>query len=234
MTAISAFIVAGIIALILFNSHLTIVLVFIVGVIAIVYSTHLYHKRTTKAEKDTESLYAFNEQTDLKSNTHEIVLHVLNRSKLFMNDAIGSLSKNNRKTLTSIAQEAKELSNYTNVLKSTIHSVFQKASPESLELGPHYVKIVVYIRKITNTLENTLDTMLTYIDNHHPEISDKQKKELTAITDKIEDFWQDCMAIIEKPTAKAFVALDEKHEKILEAFDTYKSHQFKRVKDGKL
>ncbi len=181
-TALSAFTVAFIIALLL--SKTWIFGIVIMGILAlfVIYRTHIIHKKREQQEED--DLKNFSVKSDVStiySNCSNNVVNVLVSSADSYNDIIDGLIHEKRKKLKNAYKTINKLNEVTKEYKKGVPSVFKELSDDTFELGHHYSEVIDFIREAMHNMNYIVTPCFKHVDNNHKPLSVQQSESLKTL-----------------------------------------------------
>lgn len=182
-TALSAFTVSLIIALILYWSHLLGLVVLIPLAILFVIKTHIFHSKKSKEElKQSEQLKV----TAIDSNSiyercSANVTSLLLAIYKILNRSMDSLIKEKHKKLKEDVKTAKRLSKEAKLLKKEVPVTLQKLTEESFESSHNYVEIIDYMREVMHCVTHIVNPAYDHVDNNHSPLSKFQEESVMEI-----------------------------------------------------
>ena len=176
-TAVMAFVGSAIIATIIyFGGHFAVLgLVGLVGII--IWRTHVYHAKQTKKKTKKEILLeASHDNLAMKSAYY--IDNIITKAENIFDDVMHHIQQAKRKALEQDLVHTEELRDETKTLKMMVHDVFADLPDEALVKGNWYVRVVLYLRKVSYALRDIANDMHTYLSNEHPPLLEIQHKEL--------------------------------------------------------
>ena len=189
-TALCAFTVALIIALLLYWTHLIGLVALIPFAIFLIVKSHIFHHKKSEEESrknehlkitslDGDSIYekCSANITSLLLATHK----VLSRT-------IDSLIKEKHKKLREDVKTAKNLSKEAKALKKEIPITLQKLTEESFESGQNYIEIIDYLREMMHCITHIVNPVHEHVDNNHTPLNKFQEESLIEINNLLQGY----------------------------------------------
>lgn len=229
MTALSAFIAAALIATLVYFSDIMIVWWLVIAVFARMYFTHAYHKKQSAKDEKVSELYNYVD-TNLDAKAEHATYEVMTQASSICSSILKHVGIAYEKWLNQSLEKAKDLHYYTKVLKNTIHETFAYLPKDSIEFGHYYIKVVVYLRKISHSILNIVESSRTYVVNHHPPLTKDQVEELEELDDKVSNFIRDVLSVISSKDHTTLDKIYADHEELLALVDVMKRRQLERIK----
>ena len=231
MTAITAFTVAFIIALIISWGGIIAIAVLILIALYTVIRTHTsFHKKQAKnAAKrlDDDELHADNITTKCSLEVRRMLKSV---SKVF-NEIIVGLTQENRKSLKNVCREVEDLNTDAKQLKNNVHNTLLKLQEEEGETGHYYVQVIDYLREMAHALSFISNPSYDHVDNNHKPLLKIQIDELNEYKNDVTDLFEKIILTIEKNEFSNIPSLIEKQQAILDTIKSGRKSQIKRIKN---
>jgi phosphate/sulfate permease len=235
MTAITAFLLAGVFAAIL---HLTgpigTVILVSLAIFSVVRTQIIFRRR-----EKVNSVSHDQELEAEKLTEHTIVEHCTSRAT----SVLGSVPVIIENTYDALSQfNLRELRKSDSIIKTLNEGIRQErvAFPQKiekfpetfLETGSYYIQVLDYLKEVGNCLTFIAKPSLEHVDNNHQEILEVQKEELKLLSAGIAEYFKEVIS-------QAHDNLPNDNEKIhllehalVEQVDKFKKKQIKRIKSG--
>jgi len=218
-TALIAFTVSGLIALVLHFTAVFGVIGFILLALFIVYRTHIIHKKKT-IEESTLQAMEDTDQYDASSIYKRCEIRVLNFSAQvgqFYERTIRGLIGEHRGKLNKLGKEMKEFSSEIKVQRRLFNrSVGKLNDAGAIEAEIHHMQIFGQMKEIQNYLKETQKLCFEYVDNSHPAFHLDDKKELLQLAALVTTFSNLAKDIVHKRNFTDMSALTGQKEAIEE------------------
>ncbi len=231
-TAITAFTVAFLIALIINWGGLVASLTGLAIALFIIIRSALRHKkRVIKLSKKDE----FDEKLTLSGQN---ILHKCNTSimdvvvsvrKLYFSSLL-NLIREDFKKMKKVKKSVDALNQRTKELKYNLYPTLRKLEEEFVETGPYYVQILDYLREIAHCLDYIADPIYDHLDNNHPPIIRDQVKDLHDLNESVNSFYDHVEALIQKQDYTNLDKLLAEQQRILDLIAKIKKKQIKYIK----
>ncbi len=231
LTAIIAFTVSFIIALLISLGGKTIIFVFIAVAIFMVVRTHILFKRRSE-EKRVEDDEVFTEKDGVekvlaKCNKH-VVNTILSAGKIF-SVSIDSFLNEDRGGLKEGIDLKNELNRKSKKQKSKVLTTLSKIE-DNVDSGQYYVRLVDYQREVAHSLNFTVLPLFEHVDNQHKPFSKSQEKELKTLVVHIDEFMNYMLHIVKETKFSEIENLAAKRDKIVELLADFEKTQISRIK----
>jgi len=197
-TALSAFTVALLVALVLYWSHLLALIVLIPLAIYMVIKTHAFHSKKSKEESkknDRFKALSFDGNSIYERCSANVTSLVLATYKT-LNRSIDSLIKEKHKKLKEDVKTAKQLSKEAKSLKKEVPQTLQKLTEESFESGHNYIEIIDYLREMMHCITHIVNPAYEHVDNNHAPLSKFQEESLMEINSALQSYITEVVASI--------------------------------------
>jgi phosphate/sulfate permease len=230
LTAISAFTVAFIMALIFSWGGIITVSIMLVFAVFLIIKTHTIHKKRTTEEKQKESAEEAN--PDIIETCKNIVTESFTEISNAYTKSITGLNEENLKKLRSNNKEVTELIHTLQRHRDLMYSTLKKLKDDSIESGPLYVQVLDYLREIGYATSFIAKPILDHVDNNHKGMISSQKEELNNLEIKFSNFIQEVNNDI---VQNNFENLDEVfniQKELLDLISYYRKNQIRRIKGG--
>jgi phosphate/sulfate permease len=231
MTAITAFTVAFIIALVISWGGAIAIGAFVLIALYTVIRTHAsFHKkqaRNSTKRLDDGELHADNIMTKCSLEVRRMLKSV---SKVFDETIVG-LTHEDRKSLKNVCREVEDLNLEAKQLKNNVHNTLLKLQEEEGETGHYYVQVIDYLREMAHALSYISNPSYDHVDNNHKPLLKNQIDELNSYKDSVADLFETIIHTIEKNEFGNIPGLIENQQVILDSIKEGRKNQIKRIKN---
>lgn len=212
-TAFIAFCASFLIATLLFFGKLPVMLALIALSIFILLRTHAFHKkRAADSDLEDKSLNTASKEV-LEYCDSEVKSVMLKTSKiLFM--SYNAFLKEKYKDIKGLRKEAKHLNKDVKKIRDNIPGTMRKFDEGELRSGHHYVQVVEYMKEMTNSLIHVISPAYHHLGNNHP-LDRDQMQDLKVFNDKLSEFFNFVINLLQNKDSKQSEDLDERREEIL-------------------
>lgn len=187
-TALSAFIAAAIMALILFYGRGYALTGLLVIAAVLLIKNYLSHRKNSKVQKEVGSL-----QKAESSSIQGVIIesasnisNVVKRGNKIYTSAINGLATQNLKLLKKNKKNIEKLSNEVDELRDNIFYFIKNLEEPSVSASNFYINILGYLQDMTQSLEYISNVSFKHINNNHKKLKFSQIKELKEIDDVME------------------------------------------------
>ena len=231
-TAITAFTMAFLIALVINWGGITAALAGLAIAMFILIRSGLKHRKkisiiSKKDEIDEKlTLNGLNILNKCNTSIMDVVVSV---RKLYFSSVL-NLIREDFKKMKKVKKNVDDLNQRTKDLKYNLYPTLRKLEEEFIETGPFYVQILDYLREIAHCLTYIADPIYDHLDNNHPPIIREQVKELHELNESVNSFFDHVEVFIQKQDYSHLDSLVAEQQKILDLIARIKKKQIKYIK----
>jgi phosphate/sulfate permease len=233
LTALSAFTMAFVIALILYKTSIWGVFGFSLLAVFIIYRTHIIHKKRldkeSKEERDALDLASDGEGIYEKCSNS--VASLLMASAKNYEYTIKSFVHEKRKHLKEALKVSDKLNWETKRMKKNIPEVIRELNEESFESGHLYVEVLDYTRETMHSLYYISHPAYTHVDNNHKALSNGQNEALTELVTDIYGYIEQVVKSISENDYKKESVLVEESSIIIDKITRIRKKHLKQIKN---
>jgi phosphate/sulfate permease len=236
LTALSAFIIAFTIAMIIYNTGFVIALVMEVGVLYLMYRNRTGKKLDPDEMEDEMEVTKANQvkeinEIELIQKSSKQIHKVLQRTNNYLKQALEGAGKTDVRFGKPLMKDVEKLNAYTKKRKDRANKVLLKLTPDAVEAGPFYVQMLDTQREISLAVLYAIKPIVEHITNSHTPLIQEQIDELTQLHSCIIKFSDDVLKAIDTNDFSSRDELNERMEKIIKQIDDARRNQVKRVKE---
>ena len=232
-TALSAFVVAFVLAMIFsFGGMIAIfVMILIAGVL--IYRTHRYHSQRVEEqvlmEKSVEQgVLTKPKIIDLSARQ---IKTFFNQYSRFVDDAIRGQREENLNVLNQAHQSFKPVLNKINRLKVSSSNALARVPDHELEAGHLYMLVVDYLDEMAKEIMTMIKTNLNHIDNNHKPLHPDQIEELQLIHNVLKERYAAILEIFKNLDTGLAVEIHDSLGEFLQLLRDARKRQIKRIKN---
>lgn len=235
LTALIAFSVSFILAMIINYSGLIGLIILILVVIFLVIKSKILHNKR-EMKNNSERYFSEKELTperfiDQCSNTVQTI--TISVSKLFYLGLL-NFSNHKRKELQNVQKEIRDLSALVSRQKANLPRTIQKLEQDEIETGHHYVQVLDYLKETTNCLQFVVEPLYQHVDNNHPPLIEQQADDLLSFNEKMSEYFNYALTILKNNSFEHIEDLKVKRDFLIEHISDLRKKQIKQLKkDGK-
>ncbi|WP_430816081.1 inorganic phosphate transporter [Carboxylicivirga sp. RSCT41] len=237
-TALSAFTVAFVMALLISTLGLWFVAVLVAIAVYVVFRTHIIHKKSKQEETEIEDF-------EIEEVNGEILAEkVLEKCKYSVTDILKKVSQiyaqaihdfeaEDRRSLKEITKEVKSINKKAKKLKGNVYPTVKKLQEQSIDSSLYYIQVVDYLREVAHCLSYVTDPAFEHIDNNHKVFTPEQFEELNGVRVDVQDFMAKAIKIITTGDYGSLDELIEQQQSIFASMRENRKKQLKRIKNEK-
>ncbi|MBN2522572.1 MAG: inorganic phosphate transporter [Bacteroidales bacterium] len=231
-TALSAFTISLLIALVLKWTHFYGLIVLIPLAIMLIVKSHLVHSKKTASEvKETEkSRISSLDGDSVYDNCSENVSNMLMAAAKILDRSVEFLIKEKRKKLKENVKSVKQLNKEAKALKKEIPNTLQKLTEESFESSHNYIEIIDYLREMMHSLSFIVNPCYEHVDNNHAPLTKFQTERLTEMIKDITEYTTEVVGLISNSEYKNAEKLINKALSLNEKITQIRKKQLKLIK----
>lgn len=231
LTALIAFSVSGIIALLITLGGKIMIFVFVAVAIFMIVRTHLlFKKRSESAKVEDEDVFTEKDEVEkvVAKCNKQVVNSILSASKIYT-VGIESFIKEDRAHLREGIDLKDELNKKSKKQKNKVLNTLSKIEG-NVDSGHFYVQVVDYQREVAHSLNFTVEPLYKHIDNNHKPFGKEQEKELKKLVAQIDEFMNFMLHIVKENKFELIDDLIEKRDNIVDLLADFEKSQIKRIK----
>jgi len=230
ITAIVAFSVSFIIALILSWGGNIAIFAFLVLLFFILLQSSNFHKR--RKEKEQTNATLLNDENEIIKACTSDVRNTMERMLDIYQKNIDGLLNEDRKLLKTISKEADELYNlYKDKRTYEVVPTIQRIALEEMDIEQEYVQIIDYTYEITKALKSITSESFKHIDNNHTGFNEQQAEDLQRMSKNVSDMYNAFINMMERHDYSSFDTLLKYRDNMLDLYAKLTKRQIKRVKN---
>ncbi len=235
-TAFSAFTVSMLLALLISWGGQYAIGGLILVAIALLYKTHLVHKKreedNKKSEEDFKGDIELTGESVLEKCNLRIISSLIAVSELY-NTVINAFIGEKRKKLGNALKDIKKLNKEVKSFKKNVHDTVRNLQMEgSIEIGDHYVQLLDYLREIAHCLNFIAQPIYDHVDNNHAPLNDEQAKELKSMLKNLSVFFEKVIETISSNKYQGIDKLNLYMQELLAGFAKMRKDHLKKIKSG--
>lgn len=232
LTALCGFLMSLLITSIMaWGGNVAIVIMVIVCLAVIVYSTRSHRRRAEREEMERLKLAKHSKTDDLLVDCTDEVIETMEHVNRIYNRTMVGLFKENRKVLREMLTESKELLEEARKRKYGVINTLRQFESHNIEAGHFYVQVVDYISEVTKALYHVVRPAAEHIENHHSGLLQEQVADLMSINNSVEEIFGQINQMIRN---KDYASIDEildKRDRLFEEIAFVTKNQLQRIND---
>ena len=234
MTALIAFTVSSIIALLISVSGDFMIFIFVSLAIFLVFRTQILFRKKAEAKKneDDEGISETDEAEKVIEKTKKQVLNSVLVINQVFTMSIESFLDENRGQLKEAQQIKNDFNKKSKKMKSKISGVIQTLQQQdSLEIGHFYVQMVDYLREVHHSLNYLVEPLFEHLENNHKPFILPQVKELRAFISDANDFLNMTLHVVKEEKFEEIEIIIKQREELTAKLAALEKSQIKRLKN---
>ncbi len=234
MTALIAFTVSSVIALIISVSGDFMIFIFVALAIFLILRTQILFRKKAEAKKN-EDEEGISETDGAEKVIEKTKKQVLN-SVLIINQvftmSIESFLDENRSQLKEAQQIKNAFNKKSKKMKSKISGVIQTLQQQdALEIGHFYVQLVDYLREVHHSLNYLIEPLYEHLENNHKPFIPSQVKELRSFITDTNDFLNMTLHVVKEEKFEEIETIIKQREELTAKLAALEKSQIKRLKN---
>lgn len=234
LTALSAFTVSFIIAMIIFYGKMPAVIVLVLFAAFVVFRTHALHKKREAKKSERNNEIASEEKIDngnIVTKSSHTVAEILREVPDTFFSVIKGLANEDLRKLRKKSRQAAELNKKAKYLKDNVHVTIDRFEEDSIETGHYYVQVLDFLREITRSVHFIAKSATTHVDNNHKGLLPEQVEELNRLNTKVTELYDEILVCIEEHRFTEIDNILTIQGEIVKMIDQVNKKQIKRIKN---
>ena len=232
LTAIVAFSVGAIIALLLmWGGKIAFAGLLILCTFLLIQSSLLHKKREKKIQVEDGAVIL--RKGSIIELCNEEVYSVFEQMSRIYTQTLKGLAAEDNKKLKKLYKESKELYQTEKDRKENeMLPTLVKLQEDTVDTGHYYVQVLNYLYEVSKSLLFITKSSFEYIDNNHTGLSDKQVADLENINKEVSDVYEGIVIMLRTSDFSDFERILAKRDNIFDLFVENIKSQIKRVKNN--
>lgn len=234
-TALAAFTVSLIAAIILFYGGLVATFVLLGFAGFLIYRTHIIHLRRTNEKKAEALLDAMPDELSTENILERCsmtIQQVLGQSLSIFKDALMGLMDEDRRLLKNAKSSSDDLNVSTKRLKNHVGSTLSHLREDSIESGHFYVQAIDYLREINHCISYITVPSYEHVENNHKPLIPVQIEELSRLNGEVSLLFGEVTHMLTKKNYEDFDLLVARQQNIHRIVEEARKKQVKRIKNS--
>jgi len=230
LTALTAFIAAFVIVLLLNAGGFYAILAMIGLVIFIAYRTHIHHKNKNN-ESEYDEIEDVTDNTIVEKSAKTITknLEVVEKQ---LKTVLKNLEKEDLKGLKASRKEIATVTSRTKYLKDNLGVIIDKLRDDT-DTDFYFVQVLDYLREIMHNATFIIKPVINHVDNNHKPLLKEQMEELYNICSLSSDLTRKIVLSIKEPALADEEAILKLQTEFLSTIKRNTKNQFRRLKAAK-
>lgn len=192
-TALSAFVAAAIMALILFYGGAYALVALLIFTVIVLIKNYLTHRKQSIELKEEDKL-----QKAESSSTQGVIIesagniaNVVKRGNKIYTGAVNGLATHNLKSLKKNKKQVEKLSNEIDDLKDNIYYFIKNLEDPSINASNFYISILGHLQDMAQSLNYISNASFKHVNNNHKKLKFSQIKELKDVDAVLQQLFDD-------------------------------------------
>jgi phosphate/sulfate permease len=232
LTALIAFSVSGIIALLIAVSGKFMIFVFVSIALFMVVRTHtvLKKRNALKVVEEEDSIKDEDAYAEIIGKGSKQVVKAVVSCNQIISLLVESFFNEDRNGLKKAQEDSKTFSKKAKRNRDKVYSVVSKLSEGTVETSHFYVQMMEHKREMAHAVHFMLEPMIVHVENNHKPFTEEQRQEVTAFTTQVDAFFNHVLYIVKDEKFEELNDLVVQRDKILEELSKLEKNQIKRIK----
>ncbi|WP_111707219.1 inorganic phosphate transporter [Lutibacter citreus] len=215
LTAIIAFIAAGVFAYLMYLGGAPIVALLLVLVIFLLVRSYLIYSKQEQKKKEIQRLEhaEINTINEVINQSSGHISEVIKRVNKLYTNVVTDLSKQDLIKLSKTEKHVKKLNAEVNELRSDIFYFIKSLDDSLVKASRFYLSVLRYLQDITQSIEFISTTSFNHVNNNHKNLEKDQVTDLIEINKKLhQTFESTIIGFEERNFANFYNILEEKQQ----------------------
>jgi hypothetical protein len=233
MTALSAFLISGTVAVVLYLTNLYAVPVLLVIIGVIIWKNH--HKHTKRSEQiQKDGIFNLKKIKDPQASIDTTFQHMgilIQEIREVLGITLDALFNQDLGTLRQQARRVKTIQKWSNILVANIFKTLRLLQKGDLEIYKQYPYTIRQLQRMSDCTRDIVMRAKMHVDNHHKGLLKVQIEELNTIKIQIQDILSDVESAFKKHRIVDYNVVKEKDDRLIESAAALNSKQIRRIAD---
>jgi len=234
LTALSAFIISGVIATIIFytGGWGVPVPLFVVGYI--IWQNHHTHKERTK-HKDFGAVFNLRKITDVSQSisiTFEHMAIFLEEIRVSVNTALTALFGQNEYVLKNEYKKIPKIQQWSNMIIANVFKCMRLLLRHEAHLYLKYAQTVRRIQKLSDGHRDIVQRAYLHVSNHHKGLLDIQKEEMKKVGNILDEMLIDVQKAFRSKDMHKYMEVQKRDIELREIAKRLNDQQIERIRSG--
>jgi len=232
LTALIAFSVSGLIALIISLSGKWMIFVFVAVAIFMVMRTQvMFRKRRDEKLSDEEDIDDEDAYEQIIDKSSKQMIKAVVSSNQIVIMGIESFLDEDRNGLLKVMENSKTFGKKAKKNRDKVYTTVSKFADGALETSHFYVQMMEHKREMAHAIHFMIEPMLVHIENNHKPFTKEQNEELKDVASRIDSFFNYILHLVKEENFDELGSTIEERDKILENLSKLEKNQIKRIKN---
>lgn len=235
-TALSAFVIAFILAIIFFFGGMVAIIAVILIAIFVVYRSHRYK------EDQQEDQLAFEKVLEEEALTKDHIIQLCgeNISRILggiskvLDDSLMGLAAEDLPRLNAAFAEFKQIHKRSEKIKRRANKAIEKVDDDHIEAAHLYILVADYLNEMTSNVLHIVKPNLDHVDNNHKPLTSLQVDELMAIQEQLKAQMASTILAFSEPDKLNMSQLQMEFDQYVKLIRNFRKNQIKRIKNQEI
>ncbi len=233
LTALIAFSVSGVIALLISLGGKFMIFVFVgTAVFMVIRTQTLFRKRAAmKIAEEEDAIEEEDASEVIIAKGSKQVVRAIESTNQIIKSGIKYFIKEDRGGLIKTEKTCSEFSKKAKKNKDKVYSTISKLSDGMLETSHYYVQMIEHMREMAHAVHFMLQPMIEHVENNHKPFNEEQNKELTNLASQMDVFLNHVLDAVKKENFGQLDKLIKERDTIIDGLNKLEKDQIKRIKN---
>jgi Na+/phosphate symporter len=205
--------------------------IFLLLTAVLLYRNYVSHKNKSSKLSNEDNLKS--ESSSIQGVIQESadnISNVIKRSNTIYSNAITGLANENTKLLKKNKKQIVKLSKEVDELRDNIFYFIKNLDESSVGASGFYIDVLGYLHDMTQSLEYISKVTYKHVDNNHKKLKFKQIKELSEISDAINELFTDARDAFETQSFDKIEAISKRKNDVYKILKSNIALQVERTR----
>ena len=234
-TALTSFIVSGIMAIIICYTEAWGVVGFLCVTAYLVWQNHRTHKERSR-QKDKGAVFNLRKITDVNKSisiTFEHMAVLLEEIRISLNATLAALYDQNEYVLKNESKKISKIQKWSNMIIANVFKCMRLLLREEAHLYLKYAQTVRRIQKLSDGHRDIVQRAYQHVRNHHKGLLDIQKKELETIGTMLNDMLMGVENAFKAKDMHKYKDVQKRDIELRSIAEQLNKVQIDRIRDGR-
>jgi len=233
LTALTAFVVSGLVATIIFYTEAWGVLCLLAVTAYIIWQNHRTHKERSK-QKDIETVFNLKKITNAEESisiTFEHMAVLLGEIRNSLKAALAALYNQNEYVLKNESKKISKIQKWSNTIIANVFKCMRLLSREESRSYLKYGQTIRRIQKLSDGHRDIVQRAYFHVRNHHKGLLDVQIQELETVGGMLDDMLLDVERAFKLKDLKKYKDVQRRDIELRNMADRLNKIQMERIRD---
>ena len=233
LTAIIAFTVSGIVALVISVGGKFLVFVFVtIAILLVIRTQFLFKKRSaSKISEPEENIEEKDGTEKVIAKSQKLVINTIISANKIYSVSLEGFIKEDRAQLKEGILLKDQLNQKSKKLRNKVLNTLSKIE-DNVDSGHYYVQAIDYQREVSHSLNYLIQPLFEHMNNHHKPFINIQVVELKKLISQVDEFYNFSLHIVKEKQFELIDELINKRNIIIDYLQKTEKTQIKRIKEG--